>query len=444
MTQTIYLKSLGCARNQVDSEQMLGWLQTAGWNIVEDPDQANVIVVNTCSFIEDAADESIDAILTLATYKTEGVCERLVVTGCLPERYREEIIRALPEVDIFLGTGAFNQINEAALGRLPTGGCLLPDPQQISLDTDKRVGRNHYSNYIKIAEGCNRHCTYCIIPKLRGRQKSRPMHDIIDEARQLLSNGVKELTLISQDTTAYGVDLTGNHDLGELLSRLAELPEAHNAWIRFLYGHPESIQPDLLQTVAKYTNVPSYFDIPIQHASDKILTLMGRNYTSEDLANLINTIRDHVPNATLRTTVIVGFPGETNSDLKKLIKFIEKYRFDHLGVFTYSDSYDLPSHFLSNPVGKKLAQQRKHRLMRHQQKISAWNNEKYLGRRLQVLVESQHDENIYLARTIFQAPEVDGLVYLHAPEGNHTCRVGELCQTRITDTLEYDLIGEVV
>jgi ribosomal protein S12 methylthiotransferase len=427
----------------VDSEQMLEWLQTAGWQIVNLPERATVIVINTCSFIEDAADESIDAILALAAFKSKGDCQRLVVTGCLPERYREEIIAALPEVDIFLGTGAFNRIVDAVEGGLDSAGCLLPDPDRILFTPKHRIRFKHATAYIKIAEGCDRHCTYCIIPKLRGRLKSRPIKDILNEAQCLLSEGAKELTLVSQDTTSYGKDLPNNQGLDTLLCRLARLSEAKDAWIRFLYGHPESIEPNLFRVVAEHHNLCPYFDTPIQHASSKILKLMGRRSDMNKLELLFKRIRSEVPYAVLRTTAMVGFPGETESDFKKLYNFIEKIGFDHLGVFVYSNSEDLPSHNLPNPVDKKIAWQRKEDLMERQHKIATLNNQKYLGRLLTVLVESYHQENIFLGRSIFQAPEVDGLVYIHATKAKTACRPGQFCQAKIIDTHEYDLVGEV-
>jgi ribosomal protein S12 methylthiotransferase len=444
MSRTIYLKSLGCARNQVDSEQMLGRLQAAGWQIENSPEKAYVIVINTCSFIEDAADESIDAILALSALKSEGECRCLVVTGCLPERYREEIVNALPEVDIFLGTGAFDHIIDAVEGRLTGRKCLLPDPDRISFNQNQRFRPETSAAYIKIAEGCDRRCTYCIIPRLRGGQKSRPVEAIVGEVRQLLTEGVKEFTLVSQDTTAYGSDLYSHQSLGDLLHQLATLPEAEDVWIRFLYGHPESIDSKVISVVADHPNISPYFDIPIQHASSRMLQLMGRHTTSDQLEVLFKKIRSQVPQAVLRTTAMVGFPGETDDDFQRLAHFIEKIRFDHLGVFIYSDSEDLPSHHLLDPVDKKVGRDRKKYLMEHQQKISTQNNQKYLGRLLTVLVESYYKENIFLGRSIFQAPEVDGLVYIDATQGKNRCKVGQFCLAKITDTLEYDLVGEVV
>jgi ribosomal protein S12 methylthiotransferase len=301
MAKTIYLESLGCARNLVDSEQMLGRLEMAGWEATRDPSQARVIVVNTCSFIESAANESIDTILSLSAYKTHGACRRLVVAGCLPERYRQQIAAALPEVDIFIGTGAFDRIIDAAEGRLNASGCLLPDPEGITLTAQiPRKPSSAPAAYLKIAEGCSRHCTYCIIPTLRGRQKSRAPEDILAEARILLQQGAKELVLVSQDTTHYGRELSPAADLGDLLERLARLPEAAQAWIRFLYGHPQSIDARVIETVAAHANLCPYFDIPIQHASTAVLKSMGRHYTAKDLERLFADIRSAIPHAALR------------------------------------------------------------------------------------------------------------------------------------------------
>lgn len=427
--------SLGCARNQVDSERMMGRLLGSGWRITDDPEIADVIVINTCSFIQAAADESIDTILTMAQHKETGNCSRLIVTGCLPERYREDIATALPEVDAFLGTGAYDRIAEAVRGQTP--GCLLPDPDAISLPEDDglRTLTAPHLAYLKIAEGCDRHCTYCIIPKLRGRQKSRPPEAIVDEAVSLAEQGVRELVLVAQDTTHYGHDRPEAVGLAELLGKLAvACPEQ---WIRFLYGHPESISDSVIQTVARHDNLCAYFDIPVQHASSRILRAMGRRYTSEDLDQLFASIRRTVPNAALRTTVIVGFPGETDVDVAELTDFISRVRFDHLGVFSYSDAEDLPSHRLPDPVPTNTANRRLDRLMRLQAAISRENNRRHIGSVLPVLVEEAPEPGVLLGRTMFQAPEVDGLTILHTDY----LPPGTVVRARIDDALEYDLIG---
>ncbi len=433
----IHLVSLGCARNLVDSEVMTGKLREAGCVPVPDPEDADVIIVNTCSFIEAAANESIDTILALAAHKKDGACKKLIVTGCLPERYRQDIVSALPEVDVFLGTGAYDRIIEAVQDDSSLSACILPDPDGISVEAAgaARELSTGPAAYLKIAEGCDRHCTYCIIPRLRGRQKSRSMLDIVAEAEKLAASGVRELTLVSQDTTAYGQDLDGPADLSLLLERLSRMP--FDVWIRFLYGHPESITEAMIRTVADHPVICPYFDIPIQHASDGVLKRMGRHYGGKELILLFENIRAVVPEVCLRTTVIVGFPGETDADFDFLLSFVKKIRFDHLGVFIYSDADDLPSHRLPDPVPAAVARRRHNRLMTVQKKISAENNRKYLEKIIPVLVESAPEKGVYMGRTRFQAPEVDGVTIIYADQ----LEIGDVIGVRIIDTLEYDLIG---
>jgi ribosomal protein S12 methylthiotransferase len=420
----LYLLSLGCARNLVDSEIMLGRIKGAGWTIVEEPEGADAIVVNTCSFIEDAADESIDMILELAQYKQTGSCKRLVVAGCLPERYRQEITGQMPEVDAFIGTGAYDQIVAAVEGSNYRGGCLLPDPD----------------------------------PKLRGKKRSRPLPEVISEARSLLEAGVKELVLVAQDTTSYGKDLQPEVNLSQLIESLADLPAVPpmnsgtivedngpaNAWIRVLYGHPQSIEDSFIKTVATHSNVCSYFDIPIQHVSSSILKKMGRHYTREDLCRLFDKIRSQVADAVLRTTLILGFPGETDKDFEALLGFIEDVRFDHLGIFLYSDADDLPSHRLPEPVPAGVARERYDQLMSCQLDISAQNYQKYIGQTLQVLVEEAVEDRLYAGRATFQAPEVDGMTYIKIGHGHPESKIGSFARIKVTDAMEYDLIGDSI
>ncbi len=441
VSKKVFLVSLGCARNQVDSELMLGHLAAAGWATIEDPADAEAIVINTCSFIESAADESIEAILEMAAFKKEGACRKLVVTGCLPERYREQISVELPEVDAFLGTGAYADILEVLNKPVEKGTCLLPDPDLIKPqgpDAARRLDKGVAVAYVKIAEGCSRHCTYCIIPKLRGRQKSRLPADIIAEAGLLAAQEIKEIVLVAQDTTFYGQDIDATYGLPELLDALATAYP--DLWVRFLYGHPESIQPDVFKVVGRHANICSYFDIPIQHAADGVLRRMGRHYTSAQLLELYAAIRRVVPDAALRTTVITGFPGETEADFKVLAAFIEKVRFDHLGVFTYSDADDLPSHKLPDHVPGQVAADRQDRLMALQLEISQANNRRWLGKTVPVLVEENPEPGIHIGRSKWQAPEVDDLTILHVDNIER----GTLVNARITDTLEYDLIGKVL
>lgn len=444
----LYLESLGCARNQVDSEIMLGRLEQAGWEVVSDPEVADTIVVNTCSFIEDAADESIEVILELAEYKKTGSCRRLVVVGCLPERYREEILKALPEVDVFLGTGAFEHIVDAVGNAQYSHQCLLPDPDLAPPQPKNaaRVRQLAHTAYLKIAEGCSKSCTYCIIPKLRGGQKSRPAQDILAEAGDLISGGIRELVLVAQDTTSYGKDLQPRTSLGALVNQLVETGVAAGGsipWYRVLYGHPDSIESDFIKAVAAHPAVCSYFDIPVQHASPKILKRMGRGYDTEALYRLFGRIRSQVSDAVLRTTVIVGFPGETDADFQHLLDFTEKVRFDHLGVFQYSDADDLPSHLLSDHVGPQIAQERYDQLMSAQMDISTQNTRKYVGRTMAVLVEEDLGNHMFVGRTDFQAPEVDGVTYINASQSKAALVSGNFCTARITDSMEYDLMGEI-
>lgn len=436
----LHLATLGCAKNLIDSEIMLGRLANAGWTLTDNPAEAEIIIVNTCSFIEPAVNESIDTILELANFKETGACRKLIVTGCLPERFREEIIDALPEADIFLGTGAFDRIVQAIGGSSDFPKCLLPDPNLLRMQSEDihRIRNSSHIAYIRIAEGCSRHCTYCIIPKLRGKYRSRNHEDIIAEARSLVLSDVKELIIVAQDTTNYGKDLNNSVELSELLESISDISE--DVWIRFMYGHPESIDESVIKTIAKHDNICTYFDIPIQHASSSVLKRMGRKYRRDDLYRLFEKIREIAPDCALRTTAIVGFPGETDEDFQQLFDFVKDICFDHLGVFTYSDSEDLPSHKLVRHVSKDIAKKRYGRLMACQADISLRNNLKYIGKELCVLVEEKSEENLFIGRTYFQAPEVDGITYIHS----NRLQPGRFTEIKITDAFEYDLAGKTV
>lgn len=435
--RTIHLLTLGCARNQVDGEEMTARLRQAQWTPVDDPEAAEVVVVNTCGFIQAAAEESIETILDLAKLKETGSLRSLIVAGCLPQRYGRELAREMPEVDVFLGTGAFDQIVAAAEDSLADGPCLLPDPEALPLDSfqcDREIGGP--SVYLKIAEGCSRSCTYCVIPKLRGRQRSRASAAILDEARRHIGAGVRELVLVAQETTAYGRDREDGANFPALLTDLADL--SSDVWIRFLYGHPESLDDRTLDAMAARENLCPYFDLPIQHASQPVLQRMGRNHPPEVMLRLFARIRQRIPQAALRTTVILGFPGETEADVQALLDFMAEVRFDHLGAFTYSDADDLPSHRLSEHVSRGEARRRRDRAMALQRDISEEKLGRFLDQNLTVLLEEPAEPGITLGRTAFQAPEVDGLVYVHHDGGLNP---GDRAQVRITDTLEYDLVG---
>lgn len=436
----VHLTSLGCAKNQVDSEWMLGLFLARGHRLCQAPEEAEAIIVNTCAFIESAVEEAIDAILELSKARRGGC--RLIVCGCLPERYGRDLAASLPEVDFFFGTGAYDRVVDALEADTDTlDRCTLPPPESVRLDrafTGRIWPRTGFA-YLKTAEGCDRHCTYCIIPRLRGRQMSRPLRDIVSEASGLAASGARELVLVGQETSAYGRDLSPGRNLTELLATLSDrLP---SVWLRVLYLHPETVTPDLIRLVSERDNICSYFDIPVQHAADSILKRMSRRHRSADLRRLFNDIRRVIPEATLRTTVMVGFPGESEADMDELMKFIQEIEFDHLGAFRYSDSEDIASHKLTGHVPDNVAAERFDRLMAAQARISSVRNRRHVGKTFPVLLETRAGDRIFEGRTMFQAPEVDGIIRV---ECRHPAAAGDVVLARVTGAGEYDLTGKTV
>ena len=437
----IHFISLGCPRNLVDTEVMLGQLLEAGHTIFSDPSGADCVVVNTCSFIEPAVDESIDVILEMGEWKRQTHGRRLIVTGCLPQRYGHSLAKTLPEVDVFLGTGGVDCIVRAAEGSLNGKRVVLPDPggapvQDASLP--RFVTTPPHTAYLKIAEGCSGRCTYCVIPKLRGAHRSRPMQEVISEARFLVGSGVKELVLVAQNTTAYGKDLGLDGGLAHLLEALTHI--AGLDWIRVLYGHPDYISDPLIEVMASCHQICSYFDIPVQHISEPVLKRMGRGYDSPTIYSLFERIRSRVPDAALRTTVLIGFPGESDEDFQRLLDFVENIRFDHLGAFVYSDNKDLASSGLSNHVPEMIKQERLDLLMLRQRDISRYTMQRYVGKTLQVLIDGPAEGTDALnGRTCFQSPEIDGMVYVDGGKADP----GTFARVRISEAAEYDLRGEV-
>jgi ribosomal protein S12 methylthiotransferase len=444
---------------------MLGKLVAAGHLRTDDPALAQVIIVNTCGFISTASDEAVEVILEMAAYKENGACQRLIATGCLAQRYKDDagLVDSLPEVDAFLGTAACEQIVAVVEGTQTHPLTLFPDPNQRGFQ-DLTVDRELISTgfaYIKVSEGCNRHCTYCIIPQLRGTQRSRPVADICTEAAVLVAKGVKEIILTAENTTDYGQDLasdskkgpigsdegeSGGNDIGQtgfatVLSSLAKTLAAadESVWIRFLYTHPKTLGDDIIKAVHRHDNICAYYDVPIQHAASSMLKRMRRPYTREALISLFKRIRTLDPGASLRTTLIVGFPGETEQEFQILKNFIETVRFDHLGIFTYSDSHDLKSHGFKNHVPEEIAEQRQDILMAAQAKISEQLNERHVGKIYPVLVEENPEQGVYIGRTQFQAPEVDGMTFVYAKK----LEIGTIVPVRITDAYEYDIAGEM-
>ncbi|MDI6798090.1 MAG: 30S ribosomal protein S12 methylthiotransferase RimO [Desulfatibacillaceae bacterium] len=434
----VHLVSLGCPRNEVESEQILARLANAGYAVVDDPARADLLVVNTCGFVRDAVDESIDAVLELAASKAKGA--KLVVCGCLVQRYGKELARALPEADLFLGTGALEKI--VSVLKAPKKSCLLPDPACSPLPVSllPRLLTSLHPAYLKIAEGCPEHCTFCIIPKLWGPLRSHAAPVLVDGARALAESGAKEIILVAQETTAYGLDRGEADGLARLLELLSR--KTPGVRFRFLYGHPLRIDDTLLKTVASLNTVVPYFDVPIQHASDKILRHMGRRYTAQDLEAVLGRIREILPQAALRTTVMVGFPGETEKDFRFLVDFIQKWQFDHLGAFVYSDSADLPAHGLKGKVSAQKALDRQGIIMEIQAEISAGKNDSRIGQVFPVLITRATDREDwpFAGTSPLQTDRIDGITFVRG----ENLAVGEIIPVVITEADTYDLYGKTL
>lgn len=434
--------SLGCDKNLVDSEVMLGLLDKKGYQIVDSEEDADIIVVNTCCFIHDAKEESIQTILEMAEYKKEGKLKALIVTGCLAQRYQQEIIDEIPEVDAVLGTTSYDHIVEAVEEALAGNGhVVLEDVDALPDVKEKRLVTTggHYA-YMKIAEGCDKHCTYCIIPKLRGNYRSVPMEKLLAEAKDLADQGVKELILVAQETTVYGKDIYGEKSLHKLLRELCKISGIQ--WIRILYCYPEEIYDELIQTIKEENKVCHYLDLPIQHASDAVLKRMGRRTSKTQLIEIIEKLRKEIPDISLRTTLITGFPGETQEQHEELKDFVDEMEFDRLGVFTYSPEEDTPAATMADQIPEEVKEDRQAELMELQQEIAFDLAEDMVGREVLVMIEGKvADENAYVGRTYKDAPNVDGLIFINTDE---ELMSGDFARVRVTGALEYDLIGELI
>ena len=434
--------SLGCDKNLVDSEVMLGLLDKKGYQIVDSEEEADIIVVNTCCFIHDAKEESIQTILEMAEYKKEGKLKALIVTGCLAQRYQQEIIDEIPEVDAVLGTTSYDHIVEAVEEALAGNGhVVLEDVDALPDVKEKRLVTTggHYA-YMKIAEGCDKHCTYCIIPKLRGNYRSVPMEKLLAEAKDLADQGVKELILVAQETTVYGKDLYGEKSLHKLLREICKISGIQ--WIRILYCYPEEIYDELIQTIKEENKVCHYLDLPIQHASDAVLKRMGRRTSKAQLVEIIEKLRKEIPDISLRTTLITGFPGETQEQHEELKDFVDEMEFDRLGVFTYSPEEDTPAATMTEQIPEEVKEDRQAELMELQQEIAFDLAEDMVGREVLVMIEGKvADENAYVGRTYKDAPNVDGLIFINTDE---ELMSGDFARVRVTGALEYDLIGELI
>lgn len=434
--------SLGCDKNLVDTEVMLGLLASRGYEMTDDETEADIIVINTCCFIHDAKEESIQNILEMAEYKKEGKVKALIVTGCLAERYRQEILDEIPEVDEVLGTTAYDRILDAVDAALAgEHSVMLADIDALPLpDTKRLVTTGGHFAYLKIAEGCDKRCTYCIIPKIRGNYRSVPMERLIREAEELAAQGVKELILVAQETTLYGKDLYGEKSLHRLVRELCRISGLQ--WIRILYCYPEEITDELIQVMKEEKKVCHYLDLPIQHASDAVLKRMGRRTSKQELIEIIGKLRREIPDICLRTTLITGFPGETEEQHEELIEFVDEMEFDRLGVFTYSPEEDTPAEKMPDQIDEEVKEERQAELMELQQEIAFDNAERMVGREVLVMIEGKvADENAYVGRTYRDAPNVDGLIFINTDE---ELLSGDFARVKVTGALDYDLIGELL
>lgn len=434
--------SLGCDKNLVDTEVMLGMLASRGYEMTNDEQEADIIVINTCCFIHDAKEESIQNILEMAEYKKNGSAKALIVTGCMAERYRQEILDEIPEVDEVLGTTAYDRILDAVDAALAgQHEVMTADLDALPLPETKRlVTTGGHFAYLKIAEGCDKHCTYCIIPKIRGNFRSVPMERLLKEAQDLAEQGVKELILVAQETTLYGKDLYGEKSLPKLLRELCKISGIR--WIRILYCYPEEITDELIQVMKEEPTICHYLDLPIQHANDTILKRMGRRTSKQELIDIVQKLRKEIPDICLRTTLITGFPGETQEQHEEVMEFIDTLEFDRLGAFTYSPEEDTPAATFEDQIDEEVKEDRQADIMELQQEIAFDKAEDMIGREVLVMIEGKvADENAYVGRTYRDAPNVDGLIFINT---DVELISGDFAKVKVTGALDYDLIGELM
>ena len=436
----VCMVSLGCPKNQVDAEMMLSLLKNGGFEICSEEAEADVIIINTCGFIEAAKAEAIENILEASKYKSEGNLKALVVTGCLAERYRDDVTLEIPEVDVCVGLGSNSKIAEIVKNAIE-GNCqnCYGQKEELDLNGDRILGGYPFSTYLKIADGCDNCCTYCAIPKIRGRMRSRKIEDCVKEAKILAERGVKELIVVAQDTTAYGEDIYGKPMLSELLKELCKIEGLH--WIRTLYTYPDRITDELLETIASEEKLVPYLDIPLQHINGEILKRMNRKGDKESLSALIDKIRDKIPEITLRTTFITGFPGETEEQVEEMAVFIKEKRFDRLGCFTYSAEEGTIAAEFENQIDEQVKTDRMENIMEMQMTVSAEKNEEKQGLVTEVLIEGWDDYiKCYFGRTPSDAPEVDGKIFFLSTK---PLKIGDFVKVRINDCIDYDLLGEL-
>ncbi|HZK33777.1 MAG TPA: 30S ribosomal protein S12 methylthiotransferase RimO [Bacillota bacterium] len=439
MKKTLGLVSLGCAKNRVDAEVMLGILKNKNYSIVSNPEAADVIIVNTCGFIDSAKEESINAILEQSKHKKTGRCQTLVVSGCLSERYNKELLKEIPEIDAVLGTGDYLEI-ASVLDKVESGSQLCSYGNinaEFSGVMPRLITTVKPSAYLKIAEGCDNRCTYCVIPSLRGDFRSKPIEDVLEEAEVLARDGIKELIIVAQDITRYGQDSNGQYDLTVLLKKMCRIPEIK--WIRLLYAYPDRISKGLIDTIADEPKICKYLDIPIQHINQDILRSMNRSSDNESIKKLIKYIRKRIPDVVLRTSLIVGFPGETEEQFDELIQFVEQGNFNNMGIFTYSQEDGTKAASMEMQISDWVKKERQGKLLSIQKRISKRLNRKRVGQTCEVLVEGIESDGVYYGRSYGETPEADGLVYVSSEK---PLQIGVFYKVRIVKAFEYDLMGE--
>ncbi len=436
----VALVSLGCSKNLIDSEVMLNILASNKYNLTKNVEDADIIIVNTCGFIESAKQESIDNIIELGQLKKNGKCKVLIASGCLAERYKEELLNEMPELNAVIGTGDYKNILEVIESALQGNKVVMFGNQEnVDIyDLPRVISTTASSTYLKIAEGCDNRCTYCIIPKLRGKYRSRRFEDIVEEAKLLAKQGIKELNIIAQDTSRYGKDLYGEYKISELLQEISNIEGIE--WIRLLYTYPDEFDDKLINVIASNDKICKYLDIPVQHASNRILKRMGRRTTNEEVLELIKKLRRMIPDITLRTSLIVGFPGESEDDFKELVDFVKEVKFDRLGVFNYSREEDTPAYEMEAQIDDEIKLKRQERIMLLQSDISYDKNQLMIGKTLKILVEGT-EQNKYYGRSSKDAPEIDGIVFFASKD---MLKPGDFTYVKITEASEYDLMGEEI
>lgn len=435
----VHIVTLGCSKNDVDSSMMYSLLDKNKYQMVNEPSQADILIVNTCGFIDAAKEESIDTILESVEYKNEGRCKKVLLSGCLAQRYPEELIKEIPEIDGIIGTGNIDYINELLDRSLAGDLFIKTDNLNSAYIEGIRKEVVNTTEYVKISEGCNNNCSYCIIPSLRGKNRSRKIEDIYSEVEYLVSKGAREIILIAQNTTDYGIDLYSKYSLAKLIKEISKIEDLK--WIRVLYLYPDHFTEELIEEFKNNQKLVNYVDMPLQHISDDVLKKMNRKTSKEHIIKTLKNLRKSVPDIVIRTTFIVGFPGESDDDFNQLVDFIEDIKFDKLGVFEYSKEEGTKAASLDEQIPDSIKEERKNEIMAIQSEISAEILSKNIGKRLEVLIEEEVDEENYVGRTYMDSPEIDGVTYVHSAKN---LEIGSFVQVNVVDSLDYDLVGEII